>query len=447
MELSKKGKYLLVLGSIAILTIAIVVYLSIVGKEKALLFSDQSPKTLAQISNSLLEAGIEFDYPPPGVNGLMIADSDVTKAKIQLTSDNVFSPNIVGFELFNESQPSMSELHQKVNYQRALQGELEKSILLLEGVESVRVHLAIPREKTFSRSKVIVKAAVTLGLDSYGLSNIAMIMRSVRELVSGSVNNLSPNNVSILNSRGELLSSSEQTFTTGSFGLKQQLEQQVEQKVLNLLKGHFVTEEIGVSSWITVNNDKVSETSQGLDERFEPVVTQRITEVQQGKKKVPSKQITDEQFGYREVTRNVDYAQGGIKRMTVSVIVPETTQFTEQDIRQLLTSALSLDYSRGDLLTVVIAEQTQTESASGRAVTMHPPSVMTQTEPKVQALAVESPLEVYVMAAISLIVLLIALLTIQSLKLKKLVSLTQQEEQAVLKNLDVWLEEKQVERG
>ncbi|WP_019275053.1 hypothetical protein [Vibrio coralliilyticus] len=149
MELSKKGKYLLAFGSIAILTIAIVVYMNIVSKEKTLLFSEQSQKTLAQISNSLLEAGIEFDYPPPGVNGLMIADSDVSKAKIQLTSDNVFSPNIVGFELFNESQPSMSELHQKVNYQRALQGELEKSILLIEGVESVRVHLAIPREKNF----------------------------------------------------------------------------------------------------------------------------------------------------------------------------------------------------------------------------------------------------------------------------------------------------------
>ncbi|MGY3686805.1 flagellar M-ring protein FliF C-terminal domain-containing protein [Vibrio coralliilyticus] len=447
MELSKKGKYLLAFGSIAILTIAIVVYMNIVSKEKTLLFSDQSQKTLAQISNSLLEAGIEFDFPPPGVNGLMIADSDVSKAKIQLTSDNVFSPNIVGFELFNESQPSMSELHQKVNYQRALQGELEKSILLIEGVESVRVHLAIPREKTFSRSKVIVKAAVTLGLDSHGLSNITMIMRSVRELVSGSVNNLSPNNVSILNSRGELLSSNNQKLTIGSFGLKQQLEQQVEQKVLNLLGAHFVPEEIGVSSWITVNNDKVSETSQGIDERFEPVVTQRTTEVQQGKKKVPSKQITDEQFGYREVTRNVDYAQGGIKRMSVSVIVPATTPFTEENLRQLLTSALSLDYSRGDSLTVVIAEQTQTESDSGREVAMLPPSVMTQTEPKIQTLASESLLGAYVMAAVSLIVLLIALLTIQSIKLKKLVSLTQKEEQTVLKSLDIWLEEKQVERG
>ncbi|ERB62398.1 hypothetical protein N779_26465, partial [Vibrio coralliilyticus OCN008] len=264
---------------------------------------------------------------------------------------------------------------------------------------------------------------------------------------SGSVNNLSPNNVSILNSRGELLSSNNQKLTIGSFGLKQQLEQQVEQKVLNLLGVHFVPEEIGVSSWITVNNDKVSETSQGIDERFEPVVTQRTTEVQQGKKKVPSKQITDEQFGYREVTRNVDYAQGGIKRMSVSVIVPATTPFTEENLRQLLTSALSLDYSRGDSLTVVIAEQTQTEPDSGREVAMLSPSVMTQTEPKIQTLASESLLGAYVMAAVSLIVLLIALLTIQSIKLKKLVSLTQKEEQTVLKSLDVWLEEKQVERG
>ncbi|MEZ8236005.1 flagellar M-ring protein FliF C-terminal domain-containing protein [Vibrio lentus] len=445
MELNKKGKYLLAIGSIAILTIAIAIYMNLVIKEKTLLFSDQSPKTLASISNSLTEAGIEFGYPPPGINGLMISGNDVGKVKIQLTNDNVFSPNIVGFELFNESQPSMSELHQKVNYQRALQGELEKSILLIDGVDDVRVHLAIPREKTFSRTKVTVKAAVTLELDNHGLANIMMIMRSVRELVSGSVNNLSPNNVSILDSRGEILSSNDESIAVRGLGLKQQLEQQVEQKVLTLLSTHFVPEDIGVSSWVALNNDKVSETSQGIDDRFEPVVTHRKTEVQKGKKKVPSKQITDEQFGYREVTRNVDYAKGSIQKMTVSVIVPANTYFTEEKLRQLLTSALSLDYSRGDLLTIVIASKHQPNFVSEQSVAIPSPNIQGDSELREQELSTEFILTQYAMAVMALIILLIILLIIQSVRLRQLGRLTQKEEGNVLRSLDVWLEERFVE--
>ncbi|KAB0470278.1 hypothetical protein F7Q91_22560 [Vibrio chagasii] len=446
MELSKKGKYLFAIGSVLITVLALAIYINLLNREEVLLFSDQSSQTLASISNSLKESGIEFDYPPSGVNGLMVSAKDVNKIKIQLTNDNVFKPNVVGFELFNESHPSMSELHQKVNYQRALQGELEKSILLINGVESARVHLAIPREKTFSRSKLQAKAAVTLSLTSIGRNNISIVMHSVRTLVSGSVSGLLPENVSILDSNGELLSSHNEQSAVVLNSRKEHLEEQINKKIIALLSSHFLPEDIGVSSWVVLNNDKVSETSQGIDDRSKPIVTQRKTEVKNGKKKSSSTKITDEQFGYREVTRSVDYAEGGIQKVTVSLIVPISAHFSVETLRELVTSALSLDYSRGDLLTIVAAEKQHFE--------LEPilDTVTSSVDDKAAEVK-QSPnmwwngtFNAEFLALISLLLLLSILLIVQSLRLKRLGKLTKKEEGIVLEGLDNWLEEKCIER-
>ncbi|MYM60625.1 hypothetical protein GTG28_15440 [Vibrio sp. OCN044] len=447
MEISKKGKYLLVFGSLAIIILSIITYMYFVGKEKVLLFSDQPQKTLALISNSLNESGIEFSYPPSGVNGLMISEGDIGKVKVQLANDNVFGPKIVGFELFNDSQPSMSELYQKVNYQRALQGELEKSILLIQGVESARVHLAIPREKTFSRTKTKVKAAITLGLDTDGMANMAMIMRSVRELVSGSVNNLSLDDISILNNKGEVLSSNDDGMIEGTLGLKSQLEKQVEMKIVSLLGSYFSAQDIGVSAWVTLNNDQVSEVSQGVDERFDPVVKQRTTEVQLGKNKKSSKEITDEQFVYREVTRNIDYAKGSIERLTVSIITPATKYLTEDKLRQLITSALSLDYSRGDLLTVVIADRPNLDVSPDPVKVVSPTPVDNlQSVQKTSHASFSIFSGPYLVILITILTFISAVLLVQNRKLKALEKLTPGEEKKVLEGLNMWLEEKQIEQ-
>ncbi len=204
----------------------------------------------------------------------------LSQARIQLSKDNVFTTDIIGLEIFGEAQHAMSDFYQKINYQRAIQGELEKTLLTVEGVESARVHLAIPKEKSFSRKEIPVKAAVNLSIDDRVNVNIGVVVATVKQLVSSSVSELDPENVAVLDSAGKLLSFNGEgvAASNGAFGLKNEIEQSIERKVVQLLSPYFDRNDIGVSSWAAINNDKVSESTEGLDASEKPVVLKRITE-------------------------------------------------------------------------------------------------------------------------------------------------------------------------
>ncbi len=219
----------------------------------------------------------------------------------------------------------------------------------LKGVESARVHLAIPKEKSFSRKEIPVKAAVNLSIDDRVNVNIGVVVATVKQLVSSSVSELDPENVAVLDSAGKLLSFNGEgvAASNGAFGLKNEIEQSIERKVVQLLSPYFDRNDIGVSSWAAINNDKVSESTEGLDASEKPVVLKRITETISKTKKTPKSTVLNEEFSYKTVKRAVDYQKGRLQRLTVSVMVPQSEQLPHSVLVDLLSSALGIDAMRG----------------------------------------------------------------------------------------------------
>ncbi|CZF82653.1 Flagellar M-ring protein [Grimontia celer] len=353
MEFSKNGKILLAVGFVFIFSLAAYLSFVFLNKDYTRVFTDQSSEQLAKIVDSLDQAGIAFEYPESG-SGILVENSSLSQARIQLSKDAVFSSDIVGLEFFSESQHAMSDFYQVVNYQRALQGELERSLILIEGVNTARVHLAIPREKSFSIKKADIKAAVTLELTPAGRANEVEIVSSVVKLVASAVPELTEEKVSVLDSQGRALTGvSDAMSMAGGARQKNTIETTVEGKIKSLLAPFYGSEDVGVSAWVEVNNDKVSERAEGLDASKEPAVLKRTTETTQASKSKAKSTVLNEEFSYQTLTREVEYESGYINRMTVSVLLPKGDHFTEAELIELIQAAVGIDENRGDKLTVL----------------------------------------------------------------------------------------------
>lgn len=137
-----------------------------------------------------------------------VAASEADKARIELVGSELPMRGQVGFELFNQSDMGLTEFAQKINYQRALQGELARSILLLDGIQSVRVHLGLPEQSLFRDEQVHPKASVALILKP-GATLTASRVSGIQRMVAGAVPDLSPDAVAILDSSGRVVSSDE----------------------------------------------------------------------------------------------------------------------------------------------------------------------------------------------------------------------------------------------
>ncbi|WP_318468229.1 flagellar basal-body MS-ring/collar protein FliF [Photobacterium leiognathi] len=449
MEFNKKGKILLTVGTITIVLITGIFYFLILNKDYEHVFSDLSPEQLSKVATSLEDAGLKFNYPESG-DGLLIEKGQLSKARIQLSKDGVFQSEITGLEIFGEAQHAMSDFYQRINYQRALQGELERSIIAISGVEAARVHLAIPREKSFSRKETDVKAAVTLTIDNS--INPRSVVYTVKRLVASSVIDLKMDNVSVLDSNGKVLGGNNHIGigTNEALTLKEEIESSIEQKILKLLSPYYDAIDIGISSWATVNNDRISETSKGLDASEEPIVLKRTTETTQGKKKSVKSTVTNEEFSYKSITRAVDYQKGKLERITVSVMVPTTEDFSHSVLHELLSNALGIDKARGDKLTVAFLPVKEKKDLLEVLPIPNKASIKkndislenSNIKSKNLNFAIEE--KQYYIAIMVIILLSLIMCFLYFYKRKFILSVT--EEKQIIKDVNVWLEGRTVEQ-
>ena len=143
-----------------------------------------------------------------GGRTIQVSSDQADKARIDLMGSELPMRGQVGFELFNQSDMGLTEFAQKINYQRALQGELARTILLLDGIESVRVHLALPDHSLFRDDQTPPKASVTLILKP-GIALKEGTVSGIQRLVAGSVPDLNPQGVSVLDGSGRVVSRDE----------------------------------------------------------------------------------------------------------------------------------------------------------------------------------------------------------------------------------------------
>jgi flagellar M-ring protein FliF len=174
------------------------------GPDYGVLYSNLSDRDGGVIIASLQQMNIPYKFSEGG-GALLVAANKVPEARLRLASQGLPKGGAVGFELMDNQKFGTSQFAEQVNYQRALEGELARSINAIAAVESARVHLALPKPSLFVREQKKPSASVVLTLH-HGRSIDDSQISAIVHLISSSVPELSAKSITVIDQAGNLLS-------------------------------------------------------------------------------------------------------------------------------------------------------------------------------------------------------------------------------------------------
>ncbi|VAW73720.1 Flagellar M-ring protein FliF, partial [hydrothermal vent metagenome] len=196
----------LMIGLAASVAIGVAVVLWSQQPNYTLLYANLSSKDAGQVIDALQSSGIQFKVDE-ATGAVMVEASKLQSARMELAQDGLPEGNAMGFEMLQKNQGfGTSQFIETARFQRALEAELGRTISELRNVKTARVHLALPKRSVFLRDRSEPTASVMADLysgRSLGEEQIAAIVH----LVSSSVPHLKPENVTVVNQHGDLLSS------------------------------------------------------------------------------------------------------------------------------------------------------------------------------------------------------------------------------------------------
>jgi len=199
------GKRLLIGGVVLTCVLAFALLIIVANRtDYRPLFTNLTSEDAGEIVKKLKEAKTPYQITPDG-KGVLVPADKVHELRLSLATEGLPQGGGVGFEIFDRKNFGMTEFVQKLNYQRALQGELARTIIQISGVEQARVHLVIPEKSLFKESEKPPTASVVLKMKgSKSLRDTEV--QGVVHLVASSIEGMNSENVTVLDSRGKILS-------------------------------------------------------------------------------------------------------------------------------------------------------------------------------------------------------------------------------------------------
>ncbi len=167
------------------------------------LYTGLAPEDAGAIVQKLKESGVEYRLPESG-GVVMVPSSRLAELRLTMATAGLPRSGRIGFELFDKANLGATEFTEHVNYRRALEGELERSIICLAEVEQARVHITFPKESVFLDSQEPAKASVLVKIRP-GAHLAAENVQAINHLVASAVEGLAPDAVSVLDMNGNLL--------------------------------------------------------------------------------------------------------------------------------------------------------------------------------------------------------------------------------------------------
>ena len=356
------------------------------------LFTGLADEDAGQLVTKLHEAGVEYRLASGG-STILVPSDKVAEARLQMASAGLPKSGRIGFELFDKANFGASEFTEQVNYHRAIEGELERSVMSIREVETARVLLTLAKDSLYSEARQPAKASVLVKLrHAAALSpqNIAAIC----QLTASAVPGLSADQVSLVDTNGNLLNRPRPASTDGNEGseasldYRKSIELGIQNKIASTLEpllgpDHF---RIGVSADVDITSGEQSE------EIFDPtksvMVTSQNTEDGPAVASAsgvpgtasnlprPISKPTTGASNYSRHTENISYQtsrlvkhtrlpQGGVKKLSLSILVDHTLRWDGvkriveapsaeklKVIHDMVAAATGLDPARGDQLVV-----------------------------------------------------------------------------------------------
>jgi flagellar M-ring protein FliF len=199
-----------------------------------LLYSGLAPEDAAAILDKLRASGVEYRLADNGAS-VLVPSARVAELRLQMAAAGLPRSGRIGFELFDRTNFGASDFTEQVNYRRALEGELERSIMALAEVEQARVHITFPKDSVFLEARQPAKASVLVRLRS-GMRLPPSSVQAICYLVASAVEGLTPEAVAVLDMRGNLLNRARSTTqgedsSEAALELRQRLEKDLLAKI------------------------------------------------------------------------------------------------------------------------------------------------------------------------------------------------------------------------
>jgi flagellar M-ring protein FliF len=261
----------------------------------------------------------------------------VYQARISLASEGLPRAANMGYSIFDQNNLGMTDFLQNLNFRRALEGELTRTIMQLREVQAARVHIVMPKERLFKRDQKDATASVVLKLTGAGISKRQVA--GISHLVAASVEGLKPSNITIVDYDGNLLSSNQDAdpvagLTASQLEVRKQVETYLEDKAQSMLDGVLGPSSAIVRVNADLNFQQVERTAENYDPNNQVVRSEERTttssstaEKTQEENESSGNEDSESTITNYEINKTVEHivnAIGTIERLSVAVMVDGT---------------------------------------------------------------------------------------------------------------------------
>ena len=394
----------IIIGSTVVVTIAFIVFIVLYSNQKKdstykVLFEKLSKEDASLIVQELEKDKIDYKIRDSGI--IEVPENMVYKQRIKLAGMGLPKDSRVGFELFDKQEFGATDFDQKVKLTRALEGELARTIEVINAVNSAKVHIAMPKESLFVSKQIPPTASVTIEVVNNMSLNRRQII-AIKNIVSSSVPKMTRESVKVVDSQGYPLGEDDEISELSEeaklqLKYKKNIENEMEKKIVGVL-APFLGGEDRVVSKVTIDFDfsKKNQTSEKFDPENVVRSEQSLEEKREGfrPKEIggvpgavsnigPVEGIENQNIGETyskneigtnyEVSKIVSTVKGEfatVKKMTASVVVDGKYEKVEgsgvlyeikyiplendiiQSLESLVRNAIGIDENRGDSVTV-----------------------------------------------------------------------------------------------
>ena len=382
-------------GALAIIAATVVAGYFLLRPDYQVLFGDISAQDTAAMTMELDRLKIPYVLSDrgdtQGAGTILVDKRDVYKTRLRLMGQDFPLHGGVGFELFNNNDLGMTEFAQKINYQRALQGELTRTILSLAEIRDARVLLALPEQGLFKQNTLRPTASVTLILKR-GQALLPEQVTGIQRLVSAAVPGIAVQDVTIVDQRGMALTrpAGDTEAATGSsrLDLKKDTESYLARKATEVLDRALGAGQASASVDVTLNMDRVQSSTDelvGAPGKTGAASSGYVTKERETSHEVgaplntaaagttggnPGGQVggssqheVEYALGHR--VEQVVSQPGSVRLMQVAIVVRKSLPADQlEKLRQVVAASVGASFERGDTVVVQMAQADRAEDVA-----------------------------------------------------------------------------------
>lgn len=375
---SKKRRFLIFAVIIGIILILGITYVTN-RTNYAMLFNNLEIDDAARIVDDLETKKIRYKLENGG-RTILIDGGSVDNYRMELAMQNLLPDSSTGFEIFDNTGLMVTDEDRQIMYQRALTGELQRSIVSLDAINTAKVHLVMPQKSIFDTEEKQGSASIVVDLKPNGKISNSMV-QGIASLVSGAVNNMPISNIQVIDSSGNLLSGFMQENGTQNVTdvleqyriARNAFEKEIEEKLNSLLGSAFGPDKVEVSvlaeldfnseestiikySDPVTRSEQISASGEGMEAQDVTggSLDDNISNVIEGSgggvasfSKILNNELTTE-------TTNIIKAPGMVEKLTTSILYDGTlSEENRSNIQSIVAAAIGYDGDRGDVISVV----------------------------------------------------------------------------------------------